>query len=234
MSVPSADRGLYAHKTEKEMVSELESLRRRVRELEESEARFRAVVENAPHANYLKDLDDRYTLVNPSFRRLAGVSADEGLGMTADTVLAGQDAGGFSDDDREVMQRRSVVKRERVFHYADGNTYEHIETKFPILDDSGNLIGVGGIDTEVTDRNRAEQALRDSENRIRTILDHVVDGVITIDESGHVESFNPAAALMFGYTADELIGRNVSMLMVGSDRQAHDRYLSRFLETGEG
>jgi PAS domain S-box-containing protein len=75
--------------------------------------------------------------------------------------------------------------------------------------------------------------LRDSEARTHAILQTAVDGIITIDDRGIVESFNPAAERLFGYTADEVIGQNISMLMPSPYREEHDSYLARYLQTGE-
>jgi PAS domain S-box-containing protein len=83
-------------------------------------------------------------------------------------------------------------------------------------------------------RRRAEAELRERAERNRIVLDHVTEGVVTIDEHGNVESFNPAAETIFGHRADEVIGRNVKMLMAGDDHRNHDAYLRRHLETGKG
>ncbi len=80
---------------------------------------------------------------------------------------------------------------------------------------------------------RVADALRDSEARLRAILDTAVDAFIIINEQGVVESFNPAAERLFGYAPDEVIGRNVSLLMPSPYREEHDDYIRRYLTTGE-
>lgn len=76
-------------------------------------------------------------------------------------------------------------------------------------------------------------ALAESEERMRAILETAVEGIITIDERGHIESANPAAEKLFGYSAEEVLGKNVSMLMPSPYREQHDAYLERYLRTGQ-
>ncbi len=76
-------------------------------------------------------------------------------------------------------------------------------------------------------------ALRDSEMRLRAILETAVEGIITIDEFGHIESINNAAVKLFGYEPAEVIGQNVSMLMPAPYRQQHDQYLTNYRQTGQ-
>ena len=74
--------------------------------------------------------------------------------------------------------------------------------------------------------------LRDSNARLRSIIDSAVDAIIVIDIRGSIESFNRGAERLFGYAESDVLGRNVSMLMPSPDHENHDAYLARYLNTG--
>jgi PAS domain S-box-containing protein len=83
------------------------------------------------------------------------------------------------------------------------------------------------------ERRQQAAAMEESENRMRAIVNTVVDGIITIDDQGTIENINPAAARIFGYNLEEVIGSNVRMLMPEPFRSEHARYLVNYLRTGQ-
>ena len=97
----------------------------------------------------------------------------------------------------------------------------------------GECVGLRWLLRDITHRKQVEAVLRESEARHQAIWQTAVCGIITIDERGIIESFNPAAERLFRYTATDVIGQNVGLLMPSPHREEHDSYITRYLSTGE-
>ncbi len=103
----------------------------------------------------------------------------------------------------------------------------------PVLDASQRVEGLRWLVRDVTQRRRAEVALHSSMARHRALLEAAVDGILTIDARGTIESVNPAVETIFGYREEELLGKNVKVLMPSPYHERHDGYLSHYHRTGE-
>ncbi|RJF89421.1 PAS domain S-box protein [Oleomonas cavernae] len=90
------------------------------------------------------------------------------------------------------------------------------------------LLAAARVLLSAGNRRAAERKLRASEEWYRTLVASVADGIVSIDAKGIVETMNPAAEQMFGFAADEVLGRNVTMLMPERFRPVHDRHVRRF------
>ncbi|WP_255556474.1 PAS domain S-box protein [Methylococcus sp. Mc7] len=97
------------------------------------------------------------------------------------------------------------------------------------LDAAGIAMGL----LRLSDPSAKDAGGRDSEATLRAVLDTLVDGIVVIDDRGAIQLFTPAAERMFGYHADEVLGRNVGLLMPSPYREEHDAYIGRYLRTGE-
>ncbi len=109
----------------------------------------------------------------------------------------------------------------------DGSRFWAHATLTPLLDSAGNHKGFAKVTRDITERRQADEPL------MRSILDSAVDAIISIDETGAIETANPATERIFGYARGELLGRNVRMLMPEPDRSGHDAYIGNYLGTGQ-
>lgn len=101
------------------------------------------------------------------------------------------------------------------------------------LDGEGKIHRLLGVSQDITPQKQIEGALRESRTRLQAILDSAMDAIITIDQRGRIESFNPAAERMFGYREADVLGKNVSLLMAEPHRSHYDEYLHHHVTTGE-
>ena len=85
----------------------------------------------------------------------------------------------------------------------------------------------------VTNLKQIKGELEKSQQQLQSVISNVMDGIITINEAGVIQGFNPAAEQIFGYVQQEVMGKNISMLMPEPDRSAHDGYIKRYLQTGQ-
>ena len=116
---------------------------------------------------------------------------------------------------------------------SDGSTFwAHVAVE-PIRDEAGQLIGYTKITHNITSQRVVREQLLGEEAKYRAIIETAVDGITVINECGIIQAFNRAAEVIFGYAAEEVIGRNVSLLMPEPDRSCHDGYIAHFRRTGE-
>lgn len=99
-------------------------------------------------------------------------------------------------------------------------------------DDVAFMQGAAHVLAAHIERTRRVKTLRENEARVRAILDTTVDAIITIDERGRIMSFNRAAARIFGYEPEEVLGQNVNILMPEPYHSEHDRYIETYRRTG--
>ncbi len=97
----------------------------------------------------------------------------------------------------------------------------------------GSVLAVIGTGIDITEQKAAEAALDERQAALSAILQTAVDGIITIDEEGIIRTVNPAVQALFGYAAEEIIGRNVKLLMPEPDRRQHDGYMAGYFTTGK-
>ena len=147
-------------------IQDVTELKRMEERLRDSEARMRAFMDHAPMLIYLKDIEGRYQLVNREFERIEGVSEDQLRGKTVFDVLPREHAELFAASDREVLALGQMIAREN-HDPARARYRDSLAVKFPVRDGNGTVVGIGGFTQDITERKRAENALRESEARLR-------------------------------------------------------------------
>jgi PAS domain S-box-containing protein len=171
---------------------------------------------------------------NPACETLFGYRAEEVVGKNVKMLMPEpyqHEHDSYLDNYRTTGQRKIIgIGREVVGLRKDGTTFP-MELSVGQIDDGGERAYVGVI-RDLTARARLEQTLRDSEAQHRAVIDTAVDGFIIIDALGTVRIYNPACQKMFGFSADEVIGRNVKMLMPSPYFDEHDTYLQNYSQTG--
>lgn len=145
------------------------------------------------------------------------------------TAELGRPVTGFQALVEKALQQGSET-REWIYVRQDGSQLPVSLLINPIRDRQG-VTGFLCVAQDITLRRQAEQALREQASHTQAVLDHIMDGIITINASGLIQTVNPSAVRVFGYTEQEMLGRNVSMLMPNPHRDAHDQYLRNFQQT---
>jgi two-component system sensor kinase FixL len=172
---------------------------------------------------------------NPAAERLFGYRANEVLGQNVKILMPSPDR---EQHDRYLanyletgIPRIIGTGREVRGRRRDGSTFPlHLSVGRMDLDGQPAFTG---ILHDLSRRVDIEEALRRSEERVRSIVESAVDAIIVIDDRGMIEAFNPSAERLFGYRLSEVLGRNVNMLMPSPDREQHDGYIRHYLTTGE-
>jgi PAS domain S-box-containing protein len=201
------------------------------RRAEEANAKFAAIVEFSNDAIIGYKLDGTIVTWNKAAERIFAYSEDEMRGRSV-ALLSPPDRADETPRMNQLIRRGESVQLFETQHARkDGKLIDVSLTVSPIKDAAGRIVGASRIARDITQRKRMEQALRDSEAKARAILDTAVDGIITIDERGTVDSINRAAERLFGYSADEVIGQNVKMLMPEPYAGEHDQYMRNYLTT---
>src|ERR1043165_954730 len=162
--------------------------------------------------------------------RLYGYPSREAIGRSSHQLLRTEFPHALADIEKELTDRGEWAGE--VVHYRRDGQRRTITTEWSLWGDAERSL-VTVINNDITDLKLAEQDLFAREAHLGSILETVPDAMIVIDEAGTMHSFSAAAERLFGYQPDEVLGRNIKVLMPSPYREAHDGYLERYHRTGE-
>jgi len=178
--------------------------------MRESEQRFRSLVEITSDWVWEVGHNGAYTYSSPKVKDLLGYEPEEVIGKMPFDFMppheAERVAGLFKDI---VASRKSFAGLENLNLHKDGH-HVIIETSgVPFFDESGNLMGYRGIDRDITDRKHAEMAVRESEEKYRLLIQSANSAILRMDTKGNVTFLNEFGQRFFGFSEEEIIGKNV-------------------------
>ena len=203
--------------------------------LRESEERFRAIFEQAAvGVAEIETQTGRFTQVNRKYCDIVGLEAQD---LAATTFMAIT----HPDDLQANLDHMERLKAGEIHDFSIDKRYIRPDGGFTWVNLTVSpMWGIGeqpvhhiAVVEDITDRKRAEEALRQSEARFRLVLDTVRDPIVTIDADARIGSVNPAAGMLFGYPVSELVGQPITILIPESLRAAHTAGFHRYVETGE-
>jgi PAS domain S-box-containing protein len=166
------------------------------RDVSISEEHLRGILENTLSIIHVKDLQGRFVYVNPRFEAVFGLSPQGVLGRTVEELFP-RTAAIYTANDQKVLRTGKPLIVEEVAHNGD-ELQTYLSVKFPIRDERGAVVSMCGIATDITPFKRAEQALRESEARLRAVLDSLPVGVFIADAGGRLVEVNDAARQIWG------------------------------------
>jgi len=195
--------------------------------MHESERRYRSLVETIQEGMCIVDTNENIIFANPWFSNILGYSQEEIIGMNLRELISSEEElqkilqGSAKRKNRVSSQYETVMRRK------DGELRNIRVSATPWINDKKEFQGTIGMVMDITEQKRAAAALRLSEEKYRTLIDNIQDGVFIIQDA-EMKFANEAFARMVGYTVEEIIGMDFRELIAPEDSEmVADRYHRR-------
>lgn|GEM_PF-5703384 len=213
---------------------EISERKRTEEELRESEKRFQGVALSSVDWIWEVDKNGTYTFASGKVKHILGYDPGEIIGKTPFDLMPREEAKRIREVFKRIAsEKKPIVDLENWNLTKKGEKVCLLTNGVPILDEHGNLKGYRGVDKDITERKRAEEIIRESENLLRTIVNTTQEAMISIGQDGLITLFNPAAEKMFGRKKEEMMSQPLDCLMPEKYRQRHQEYMKSYFTTGK-
>jgi len=221
-------------------VNDITDRKRAEAALRESEDRFRAFMDNSPGFAWIKDEDGHFIFLSKSCQQRFGLKDDDWHGKTDFGLWPGKTAGGFRKNDLAVLhdgQTRTVLEE---FLNPDGTVSYWWSSKF-LLEDTNGRKYVGGSGVDITERKQAEEALRESQERFRSVLENSLDVAYQRNlQRNCYDYMSPVIERITGWSVDEMCNIDLNTMLalihpddVSSLRKKIEKALTDCRNTGQ-
>jgi len=192
------------------------------------EKQLAAIVESSSDAIFSKTTDGTILTWNRAAEEMYGYSAEESIGENISMLIPADRA----NEPTEILERVGRGENIRLFETErvtkDGRKINVSLSVSPIKDPSGRINGASTIARDIGERKQAEEALKRSEERFRTLVESSPNALLLVDGNGKITLLNRRAETMFGYAREELVGQSVELLVPERFRRQHSSYRAGF------
>ncbi|MFV9506174.1 MAG: PAS domain-containing protein [Oscillochloridaceae bacterium umkhey_bin13] len=179
----------------------------RTAELARNQSLFQQLLDASSSAIYLKDLEGRFLLANQQAANLMGLTPDQLVGRADHELFPAEYVTAWRDAEAKVQAIRAQVDQEETAPQIDG-LHTFLSSRAPVFDEHGQIYAISGISLDITSRIKIEQALRESQQLLSTIFDHLPLGMMLKDAAdGRFVLWNHTAEQHFGAKAEAVLGK---------------------------
>jgi PAS domain S-box-containing protein len=205
--------------------------------LEESLAKERqestTIIDSSPIIVFYKDAKGRFVRVNKAFADALNIPQNEFLGKTVFDFYSAEIARSMTNDDHEVL-KSGRPKLNIIEQYESASGMRWVRTdKVPILREDGSAVGLVGFAQDITERKEAEEALKQSEEKYRSVLENMEEAYSEVDLAGNFTFFNSALCTHLGYSREELLGMNYKVYTTPENVDKVFKAYNQVYRTGE-
>lgn len=200
--------------------------------LRESENKYRTLLENLPQKIFLKDRNSVYLSCNENLAVDLKIKSEEIAGKTDYDFFPKELAEKYRADDKRLMESGKVEDIEEKYIH-EGRDVIVRTVKTPVKDEQGNVIGILGIFWDITERKRAEKALRESEEKFRTFMETASDLMHIADKDAYFTYVNESTLVTLGYSKEEMLGMHITDILSEGTKKDFEPRLKKLIEEGE-